>query len=319
MNFSELKFAAEDTGLSFDEGRSSLIGSKRNFGVIVSDRSDSYKVLFFADCPYKKENEIRDIINSLSEGLPKNTIISQSCQLNFVEVILDKRQLLQEKLCYLVEFLDKLSCELEELSLKGAEPFFPAEKKAVKQTEKPKQELPKNAVKISLRFDLRSLFGLFGAVIGAFAITVIAILLSDVTAEAQLFGLRVEVSAYILSAAATALIFSDYRFLARKLDPCGIIACPVLSVLSVIFSGLGAGIKAVCALSGAGAGEVIADFSEYLSRYDIADKFIAGYISRGIILAVLASIIICLLYFRKHPEEMTRSEKIVTESEKKQR
>ena len=144
MNFSELKFAAEDTGLSFDEGRSSLIGSKRDFGVIVSDRSDSYKVLFFADCPYKKENEIRDIINSLSEGLPKNTIISQSCQLNFVEVILDKRQLLQEKLCYLVEFLDKLSCELEGLTLKGAEPFFPAEKKAVKQTEKSEQELPEN-------------------------------------------------------------------------------------------------------------------------------------------------------------------------------
>ena len=315
MNFSELKFAAEDTGLSFDEGRSSLIGSKRNFGVIVSDGSDSYEVLFFADCPYKKENEIRDIINSLSEGLPKNTIMSQSCEVNFVAVSLDKRQLLQENLCYLVEFLDKLSCELEGLSLNGTEPVFPTEKKAVK----PEQELPKNAVKVKLSFDMRSLFGLFGAVIGAFAISVIAILLSDASAEAQLFGLRVEVSAYILSAAATALIFSDYRFLARKLDPCGIIACPVLSVLSVIFSGLGAGVKAVCALSGAVAGEVIADFSGYLSRYDIADKFIAGYISRGIILAVLASIIICLLYFRKHPEEMTRSEKIVTESEKKQR
>ncbi len=319
MNFSELKFAAEDTGLSFDESRNTLIGSMRDFGVIVSDRSDSYEVLFFADCPYKKENEIRDIINSLSESLPKNTIISQSCEVNFVAVSLDKRQLLQENLCYLVEFLDKLSRELESLSLKGTEPVFPAEKRSEKQTDKSEQELPKNAVKISLRFDMRSLFGLFGAVLGAFAITVIAILLSNVTAEAQLFGLRVEISAYILSALAAALIFSDYRFLAKKLDPCGIIACPVLSVLSVIFSGLGAGIKAVCALSGAGAADVISDFSGYLSRYDIADKFIVGYISRGIILAVLASLIICLVYFRKHPEEMTKGEKIVTETEKKRR
>ncbi len=315
MNFSELKFAAEDTGLSFDESKSALIGSMRNFGIIVSDRSDSYEVLFFADCPYKKETEIRDIINSLSESLPKNTIISQSCQLNFVAVSLDKRQLLQENLCYLVEFLDKLSRELEALCLTGTKPVFPKEKK----TEKQEQELPKNAVKISLRFDMRSLFGLFGAILGAAAITVIAILLSNVTAEAQLFGLRVEISAYILSALAAALIFSDYRFLAKKLDPCGIIACPVLSVLSVIFSGLGAGIKAVCALSGAGAGEVISDFSVYLSKYDIADKFIAGYISRGIILAVLASLIICLVYFRKHPEEMTKGEKIIAETEKKQR
>ncbi|MGN0577673.1 MAG: hypothetical protein ACI4J4_03530 [Ruminiclostridium sp.] len=315
MNFSELKFAAEDTGLSFDESRNALIGSIRNFGVIVSDRSDSYEVLFFADCPYKKETEIRDIINSLSESLPKNTIISQSCQLNFVAVSLDKRQLLQENLCYLVEFLDKLSRELEAMSLKGTKPVFPAEKR----TEKQEQELPKNAVKIKLGFDMRSLFGLFGAVLGAFAITVIAILLSNVTAEAQLFGLRVEVSAYIISALAAALIFSDYRFLAKKLDPCGIIVCPVLSVLSVIFSGLGSGIKAMCALSGAGAAEIISDFSGYLSRYDIADKFIVGYISRGIILAVLASLIICLVYFRKHPEEMTRGEKIIAETEKKQR
>ncbi|MGN0618831.1 MAG: hypothetical protein ACI4J7_07390 [Ruminiclostridium sp.] len=315
MNFSELKFAAEDTGLSFDESRNALIGSMHDFGVIVSDSSDSYEVLFFADCPYKKENEMRDIINSLSESLPKNTIISQSCQLKFVAVSLDKRQLLQENLCYLVEFLDKLSRELEALCLTGTKPVFPTEKK----TEKQEQELPKNAVKISLRFDMRSLFGLFGAILGAFAITVIAILLSNVTAEAQLFGLRVEISAYILSAAATALIFSDYRFLAKKLDPCGIIVCPVLSVLSVIFSGLGSGIKAVCALSGAGAAEVISDFSGYLSRYDIADKFIVGYISRGIILAVLVSLIICLVYFRKHPEEMIKGEKIVTENEKKQR
>lgn len=319
MNFSELKFAAEDTGLSFDESRNALIGSMRDFGVIVSDRSDSYEVLFFADCPYKKETEIRDIINSLSESLPKNTIISQSCQLKFVAVSLDKRQLLQENLCYLVEFLDKLSRELEALCLTGTEPVFPTEKRSEKQTVKSEQELPKNAVKVKLGFDMRSLFGLFGAVLGAFAITVIAILLSNVTAEAQLFGLRVEISAYILSAAATALIFSDYRFLAKKLDPCGIIVCPVLSVLSVIFSGLGAGIKAVCALSGAGAAEVVSDFSGYLSRYDIADKFIVGYISRGIILAVLASLIICLVYFRKHPEEMIKGEKIVTENEKKQR
>lgn len=315
MNFSELKFAAEDTGLSFDESRNALIGSMHDFGVIVSDRSDSYEVLFFADCPYKRENEIRDIINSLSESLPKNTIISQSCEVNFVAVSLDKRQLLQENLCYLVEFLDKLSRELEALCLTGTKPVFPTEKR----TEKQEQELPKNAVKVKLGFDMRSLFGLFGAILGAAAITVIAILLSNVTAEAQLFGLRIEISAYILSAAATALIFSDYRFLAKKLDPCGIIACPVLSVLSVVFSGLGAGIKAMCALSGAGAAEVISDFSGYLSRYDIADKFIAGYISRGIILAVLASLIICLVYFRKHPEEMIKGEKIVTETEKKQR
>ncbi|MGN0656272.1 MAG: hypothetical protein ACI4KR_05725 [Ruminiclostridium sp.] len=315
MNFSELKFAAEDTGLSFDESRNALIGSLRDFGVIVSDRSDSYEVLFFAECPYKKEKEIRDIINSLSESLPKNTIISQSCQLNFAAVSLDKRQLLQENLCYLVEFLDKLSRELEALCLTGTKPVFPTEKR----TEKQEQELPKNAVKVKLGFDMRSLFGLFGAILGAAAITVIAILLSNVTAEAQIFGLRVEISAYIISALAAALIFSDYRFLAKKLDPCGIIACPVLSVLSVIFSGLGSGIKAVCALSGAGTAEVISRFSEYLESYEVADKFIVGYISRGIILAVLASLIICLVYFRKHPEEMTKGEKIIAETEKKQR
>ena len=52
-------------------------------------------------------------------------------------------------------------------------------------------------------------------------------------------------AAHIAAAAAALIIFSDYRFLARKLDAFGVIACPLLTILTVIASGFGITVKGI--------------------------------------------------------------------------
>ena len=141
---------------------------------------------------------------------------------------------------------------------------------------------------------------------------VISILTVDAKAEADAFGLSFEVSTYILSALTTAVIFADYRFLARKLDACGIMTCPVLSVISVILSGLGAGVRACAKLAQVSFMTVLRDYPRYL-EFDtdgFIDKFTAGYITRGLLLAVIASIGFCVVYFERHPDETVLSEKV---------
>ena len=302
--FSELKNICDETGLSFSDERTALYGEKRGFGVTVADTDEGYDVRFFCERPFEREKEIFPIMNELAESLPKNTIIRQTCEVGYVCVLLEKYSLMQENIVCLVEFLDKLAVRLKDLQLDGKPYTFPRAPKAV--GKKP----DKDEVRVKLGFDRRSILGLFGALLGAAAMTVIAILIVNVKSEVDAFGLAFEVSTYILSAATVFVVFADYRFLARKLDAAGILACPLLSLVSVTLAGFGAGAKACAQIAGVSFMQALRDYPEYLAAAPEVDKFTAGYITRGIVLAVVASILFCVFYFERHPDETVLTEKV---------
>lgn len=299
--FSELSLAEKDSNLSFDRERLALTGEKNSFGITVSDRNGEYIVRIYAKAPYVYEKEITDGIIRLSESLSKNTINSQRCEYGFVEVRMNKICLLQEKLILLIDFLDKLTELMAELEIKGERPVLP-EKPAAKQS-----SAKASRQSIRLGFDFRSIKGFFGAILAALAMSFISSLL--ITYKEDTSSLAITISWWTTAAAATALIFFDYRFLAKKLDAFGIIVCPVLSVATAFLSAICVGAKTAAILTestfaqGFGKLAAVAD-----ANSDFA-HFISMYLTESIIISVAASIFICILYFNKHPEEMIKTEK----------
>ncbi len=307
--FSELSGITAETGLAYSAEHNALYGTVRGFGVTVSDRGGRYIVDIFCEKPSERSERIHALISELGEGLPKNALISQSCGIESVTAELDSFSLMQENVIYLIGFLDKLTEGLDALGLTGSGyRFFAAEKPA-------QVTGGENEYRVKLGFDLRSVLGVIGAVIGAAAMVVIAVLTVRADIEITAFGLSTEISAYILSGITAVVVFADYRFLARKLDACGVIACPLLTVLAVIVSGLGAGVKACAAFAGVSFIQAIGDYAALLAEYPEADSFVTGYITRGAVLAVVASIGFCVFYFNRHPDETIRTEKVVSRDE----
>lgn len=310
--FSELSNLTAETGLEFSDAHTALYGEKRGFGVTVADRDGSYVIDIFCEAPSERRAEISAAVTGAGESLPKNTLMSQSFGRETVTVVLDAYRLMQENAVYLIEFLDKLTGSFSALGIKGKSCRFFAEEKPAEAVTEPPADGEK---RVKLGFDLRSVLGVVGAVIGAAAMIVIAVLTVNASAEITAFGLSTEISAYILSGITAVVIFADYRFLARKLDACGILTCPVLTVLAVILSGLGAGVRACAQFAGVSFMKALGDYAGLLGGYPEVDQFVTGYITRGVVLAAVASIGICVFYFNRHPEETIRSERVVSPDE----
>lgn len=308
--FSELGGITEETGLEYSGERASLYGMKHGFGVIVADAGDLYTVKVFCERPFERESVIFPLVTALGEGLPKNTVMSQSCEVGYVCAELDKYSLLQENIVYLTEFLDKLTEELEKLGLVGEPYSFPREKQVIA------EEVPSGSVRVKLRFDLRSILGVLGALLGAFAMVVIAILTVNADFEINTLELRFEISTYILSGITAVVVFADYRFIARKLDACGVIVCPLFAITAVVLSGLGAGVRACAKFAEVSFLQALRSFPQYLEQYESVGSFVFGYITRGVILAVVACILIYIFYFNRHQDETELSEKVVSKDEK---
>lgn len=318
--FTELGGITEETGLSFD-GNSRLYGYIGSYGTVVADipENGEYRVdMFFAvsdtpDLHSERRAAVTELVNSLAEGLPRNTVMSQTCEERYVRVSLNKYSLLQENIIYLTEFLKKLAAGLGDIMPEGDDYKLLYD---INKPQKP-ERLPADAVRVKLSFDLRSALGVLGAVAGAFAMCVIAILTVNVEFEINTLELRFEISTYILSAATAVVIFMDYRFIARKLDACGVIVCPVLTIVAVVLSGIGSGAKAFAGAAGVSFMTALTALPEYLENDidGLVSGFMFGYISRGVILAAVASILICMFYFERHPDETVRSEKIVSKQD----
>lgn len=315
--FTELSGITEESGLSFD-GENRLCGYIGSYGTVVSDIPGNgiYRVdMFFSPgCPPELHSErkaaVTELVNSLAESLPKNTVISQSCADDHVRVDLNRYSLLQENIIYLTEFLDKLADGLGGIMPKGDE------YKLLYDIEpEPAAKVPEGAVRVKLGFDGRSVLGILGALLGAAAMVVIAVLTVNADLEINTFELKFEVSTYILSAITAAVVFADYRFIARKLDACGVIVCPLLTLGAVVLSGLGSGVRACAKFAEVSFMDALRGFPEYLERYEVIGSFIFGYITRGLIFAVVACIAVYIFYFSRHPEETVRSERIASADE----
>lgn len=307
MIFSELSLAEKDSGLTSDAERLALIGTKNGFGVVITDNNGQYTLKVYAETPFKREKAISDGINLLSESLSKNTIGSQRCEYNFVEVCFCKSCLLQEKLILLIDFLDKLTELMRRLEIKGLEPVLPEKLSAspIKKTVKKD--------KIRLSFDFGSVKGLFGALVAVFAMTFISSALVRFEKGNSLSPLGY-VGAYISSGAAAALIFFDYRFLAKKLDPFGVIICPVLSVLTAFLTSVAAAAKSAAYITETTFTDGFSAVPELCEADPEFAAFVIGYFLESVITAVLASVIICVVYFNKYPDEMIKSEKNRTDN-----
>ena len=316
MIFSELSLAEKDTGLSYDSERASLIGSKNGFGTVISDLKDEYIVKIYCEKPYTYEKELSDAIISLSRSLSKNTILSSKIEYGFVEIRLQKAMLLQENLVLLIDFLDKLTVIIKDLGISGKEVALPPLYK-----EPVKEKAEKDGKKVRLSFDINSIKGFIGAIVGALAVFALAVFAVTPEKENTLTSLSFSLSLapYITALAATAIIFSDYRFLAKKLDAFGVILCPILSVITVIISGYGITVKGIMNNLNVTLSEAISGFMGYISDNEALANFLGGFVMGGVILAVLASVIIYIVYFNRHPEETEADEKIITDDGKKQK
>ncbi len=311
MKFSELSLIGKDIGLSYDNTRLSLIGEKRGYGVVITDSADEYILKIYAVQPYTFEKNITEGIIKLSDSLSKNTMNSQKCEYSFIEVGLNKNCLLQEKIVLLIDFLDKLTELLSNLGIKGGAAVSPP----VIRTEE-KKTTAKNLKKLRLSFDINSIKGLLGALVGAVAMAFIASMSVRFKKDSPT-SLSGEIGAYIISSAATALIFFDYRFLAKKLDAFGVIACPVLSLITAVLSPLMVAAKSAALIEETTLAEGFVILTD-LYRYspDLA-AFIAGYLMKGVIITILCSILICVWYFNKYPEHMTKTEITAEKSDNK--
>ncbi len=305
MKFSELSLAEADSGLTYNPDRLSLIGKKLGYGTVVSDENDEYIVRIFAETPHKREKAISDGINKLSESLSKNTINSQRCEYGFVEVRLNKYCLLQENLVLLIDFLDKLTELLASLEIKGAEPQLPK----ISQPE-PEKKPDKNVRKINLRFDFGSIKGLFGALIAGFASIWIAEMLITVTPD-KVIPTSGMINSYVIAVLTTALIFFDYRFLAKKLDAFGVLVCPIVSVLTAVLSSVTVAAKVISGIAEIPFADAFGIIGDLYNFNADAASFVEGYLVAGVLISILASVAVCVYYFSRHPDEMFSNEIII--------
>lgn len=310
MKFSELSLAAHDLGLTYNEEVVALIGYLNTLGVVISERSDEYILQIFAEKPYRYETAIKEIISVLSESMPKNTINRQLYEVDRCEIHFRKSALLQEKLALLVAFSETLTEKICGLGIIGAEPQLPE----IPTDEKTVQTAKKSERRIKLSFDFGSVKGLFGALIGAAAMMFITYSLVNITTDSGVTSTFTELGGYLLSAAATTLVFFDYRFLAKKLDAFGVIACPIISVISSVFGSVLVTAKAFASLSGTSVLTALASLDSLYEKSAELASAGGGYMTIGIVVSVFASLLNCLWYFNKHPDEMTKTEKSDTKN-----
>lgn len=295
MDFSELSLAERDSGLSYDPETLSLCGEVGGFGVTVEDVDGEYKVKVYAEAPYLAEKDVLAAIRRLSEELPKNAVNGVLCEVCFAEVRLNRDFFLQENLPLIFGFIEKLTAALANAGIKGA-PAKPPEKSAHSPEKAEKSTWGKGKTKLGLK----SVKGVFGALVGAVAMTFI----SSSLIEAKAGSIITEIGSYVLTAGATLLIFFDYRFLAGKLDALGVIVCPVLSVLCSVLSALLATARAYAEVKGITAAEAFSSLSEIFANAPEIASAGAGYLSVGAVVSILSSILYCIWYFHKHPDEM---------------
>ncbi len=311
MKFSELSLAERDAGLSYSAETLSLFGEKRGYGISVSDEGEEYVVKIYALLPVQSEKAASEAVAALAESLPKNAVNSQRCGADLIEIRLCRDLFLQENLPLLFDFLDALTAALVEAGIRGAPLRLPP-KKAERVAEK-----EACAPKIRLSFDFRSVLGLLGALVGAAAMVFISSALVEVRTTNSLGSAFAEIGSYILAAAAVFLIFSDYRFLARKLDAFGVIICPVLSVLCAFCSALLVTAKAYAALRGGTVLEALSGLGGLYEESPELAAFGGGYLAAGLVISVFSSVLYCLWYFHRHPDEMILSEKAEKREERK--
>lgn len=307
MAFSELEFLKDDFGLAWDSEKLCLYGSLNDYFVFVYDNSDirEYVVTIFYKVRSDVEESLKKEVTGLLNNMPKNSVVGRKDEVRYTSVRFNAAQLYQEKSVYLAQFVKELCNLANRLELV---PIAPDEKErdmaappkaVIAPTEKKPVKKPKNA--ILKGFDKYSVKGLFGALAGGLAMTVIAASVTAINPS--------NTGAYIASLVAGALIaavvLADYLFFAKKIDIFGAIVCSLITIVCCFAAADFGTLRGLYLAMRNIAPEVTLNMTmENWSYYqiffpEVTDRFtlmlVQNYLS-----AILASVLFFTLYFRVH-------------------
>ncbi|MCM1297947.1 MAG: hypothetical protein NC203_01635 [Firmicutes bacterium] len=306
MLFSELKLLSEDLGLSWEES-GCLSGIIRDYPVLVCDSPETRRYTVTVFCRYRKEADepLRKGVTALVEKLPKNCVTGRKSEVNFQQISLNASLLYQENSFYLVDFVNGL-CELAD-SLDLLPSKLQREAAAKEPAPKKAEPLPpKNEVK--RRFDRYSVRGLLGALIGAFAMAAISGAVID-NRPSNIGGL---LSSWAAGALISAVTIADYRFLAKKIDIFGTIACSVITAFGCVFASVFGGVRMLKRYTSLlfpeiTLGDTIRNYSYYQIIFPEASGEFPLLLVKCLVSAAAAAAVFYTLYFRNH-QDMTLAE-----------
>lgn len=226
MSFSELKLISADTGLEWDESRLALRGVLYDYPIVIADIPARREYLLTVFCRVRSDvdRSVTSGITALLDKLPPNCVVGRANGLRCQQLRFNANLLYQENLSYLAELVSALAELLNGFDL-AAEPLdeavaFPTVKPAASAK---KQKRPKDSV--SKRFDKYSVRGFIGAVLGAAAMTALSSLI-DMSEGGNIGSMA---ASWLFGGLIAFVTLMDYRFLARKVDVFGTLACSALT------------------------------------------------------------------------------------------
>lgn len=320
MSFSELKFLKEDLGLDWDDNRLCLYGSVLDYPVFVFDDSEKreYVVSSFHKVRADIEDDFKKGITDLLEDMPKNCVMGRVDEVRYTLLRFNASLLYQENSVYLVQFVKKLCALANTLELVPVTPEEKEKEMAAPQkpVTAPKEKKPfkksKNAVLKG--FDKHSIRGLFGAVIGGVAMTIICGIVTAINPS----NAGALIASWVAGALISAVVLADYWLFAKKIDIFGSIACSVITAVCCFVTADFGTLRGLClAMRNLDSTVTMSQTMENWSYYqvlfpEVTDRFtlmlVQNYFS-----AILASVLFFTLYFRKHQGVMFGKRKEVLE------
>ncbi|MDE7280350.1 MAG: hypothetical protein K2N36_01235 [Ruminiclostridium sp.] len=309
MGFSELEFLKDETGLDWDGEKLCLSGVLKDYPLFVFDRADKreYAVVLFCKVRPDVEDRFKKGITELLSAMPKNCVAGRTDEVRYTSVRFNAALLYQENSIYLARFAEGLCGLAESLDLVPVTPdqkereIF-ARQETANSPQKNDQKKPvkssKNAVLKG--FDKNSLKGLFGAVVGGAAMTVIAAI---VTANDP-SNVGAMIAGWAAGALIAAVVLADYRFFAKKIDIFGSVVCSLITAVCC-FTAADLGTLRALYLAmrtidfSATLNSTMANWSYYAVLFpEVTDRFPLMLI-QNFLSAIAASVLFFTLYFRK--------------------
>ncbi len=307
MGFSELEFLKDEIGLDWNGEKLCLCGVLKDYPVFVFDHSDKreYVVVIFCKVRADAEESFKKGITDLLVPMPKNCVIGRTDETRYISVRFNAGLLYQENSVYLAQFVDGLCGLAESLDLVPITPdekereFFSRQETADSTTEKKPLKNSKNAVLKG--FDKNSIKGLFGAVVGGGAMTVIAAIVTAINPS----NIGAMIASWAAGALIAAVVLADYWFFAKKIDIFGSVACSLVTAVCCFFAADYGTLRGLYLAMrhidfSVTLNSTMANWSYYAVLFpEVTDRFslmlIQNYLS-----AIAASVLFFTLYFRKN-------------------
>ena len=306
MGFSELEFLKDEIGLDWDGEKLCLWGVLKDYPVFVFDRSDKreYNLVLFCKVRTDVEDSFKKGITKLLADMPKNCVMGRTDETRYTSVRFNAALLYQENSVYLARFVDGLCGLAESLDLVPVTPeekereIFSRQADEIPTTEKKPVKNSKNAVLKG--FDKNSIKGLFGAVVGGAAMTVIAAIVTAINPS----NVGAMIASWAAGALIAAVVLADYWFFARKIDIFGSIACSLITAVCC-FAAADLGTLRGLYLAmrtidfSATLNSTMANWSYYAVLFpEVTDRFPLMLI-QNFLSAIAASVLFFTIYFRK--------------------